>query len=404
MRAFVYRARDAQGRALSGRRVGSTAQEVILALQTEGYVVTDIRERPRLWPGFRRRRKRSEADELARFCRQLSALIGSYVPLPRALQVLERQTSDRWWRRRIEQVRTAVETGIPLSEALRREGGAFPELVVAMVVAGERAGLFEETLALCADHYEMEAAVSRKIRSALFYPLMVAAMCILVVMVMTSFVLPVFQQVLTSFNAEIPLSSRLVFGLGSALQKGWPAAIAAVAVAALAVRRARQTPAGRLRLYRWIMRVPVVGEVVRQGASARFCRVLGHLLGTDMTITEALDVAARTARNPVLEEGVARARRHIEQGTDIATPLEEMGFLGPVILQMIRVGEETGTLPEMLHRAASYTEREIEDMTERLTTLLEPVLILAVSGFVAFIVFSTLLPIFSTFRLIRTGV
>ena len=329
--------------------------------------------------------------ERAMATRQLATLVGAGVPLVEALSALVDQTEHRALKGVFAQVRDKVNEGSALADALTSTG-RFDNLYVSMVRAGEASGALEAVLARIADYLEDQVRLNSRVMSILTYPLFMLVFAAVVVGVMVTMVLPQITELLISQNLELPWYTRMVIG-GSDLLRGywWLLILLGVAVGFL-YRAVGRTERGRMALDRFWLRFPVIGRVIRFLAIARFTRTLGSLLASSVNIVQALNIARHVANNAVFEEAADAARESILEGAALAVPLRTSGQFPPLVTTMVEVGERSGDLEGMLIKVADTYEEQVETSVTRLTSLLEPILILVMVGVVGVIIMAVLMP------------
>ncbi|BDG60873.1 type II secretion system F family protein [Caldinitratiruptor microaerophilus] len=436
MALYRYRARTPAGAVTRGTAEGPDEQSVVRRLREQGLYVVDLVRVSRgedrggngaLAAGLRRATPAGAASEpapvqepparaplwrqpvrlrpprplplavLAAFCRQAATALGAGVPVVTAIRLLAQQAEHRGLRGALEAVVQSVEQGSTLAEAFARQGPLFPALVVNMVEAGEMAGILDVTLSRLAEHLEKEDALNQKVRSATTYPKIVVGTGLALVVLLTTVVLPQFAAMFREMDTPLPLPTRILLGLSAGLRQYGYLVLGGLVAAYAALRAYGQTPAGRLRLHRLVLRTPIAGRLALLRGIARFSRTLGSLVGAGVPILTALDLVVRTVGNAALEEDVAAAREHVRLGGRLSTSLRQSRWFPPVVVQMVEVGEETGALDRMLDKVADFYERELDRLAERLTAALEPAIIIGLGGIVAVILLSVYLPMFEAF-------
>jgi type IV pilus assembly protein PilC len=339
-------------------------------------------------------RRRVAPDALAGATRQLAVMLGAGLPVVRSLQLLVEQAESGPLRRTLRDVARRVEAGSSLGDAAAAHADVFPPLYLALVRTGELGGVLEAVLHRLGAYLEQSARLRRTVVGALVYPAVVVSAAIVVTAVLLGWVVPVFAGVFASMGAELPAPTRLVLTLSSALREHGPALGAAALGAGVTIAAGVRGERGRLVRDRWLLRVPGLGDLFLKAAVARTARTLATLIACGVAILDALDVAARTAGNRVVEDAFARAGAGLARGRSLAQPLEECRVLPAMVRQMIAVGEATGTLDVMLARMADCYDDEVQAAAARLLALLEPALILFLGVVVGGLVISMYLPIF----------
>lgn len=342
-------------------------------------------------PPFELFRRISITDQ-ALATRQLATLLGAGVPLVSALSALARQVEHPRLKSVIARTRDRVNEGATLADSLEQTG-YFSNLYVSMVRAGEIGGTLDRVLLRLADYLESQARLRSKVGSTLIYPAVMFAFAMLVVVLLVTVVLPQITQLLASLNQELPIYTRIIIGVSEAARQYWWAALGGALGAAALLRAFVRTPRGRAVLDRLKLRLPVLGNVSRVIAIARFSRTLATLLAGGVPIVRALEIAKATANNVVIGDAIERARDSITEGAPLAQPLAASGQFPPLVTVMVDVGERSGDLEDMLLKVSDTYEDQVETVVTRLTALLEPALILVMVGLVLLIILGTLVPL-----------
>jgi type IV pilus assembly protein PilC len=339
-------------------------------------------------------RTRVAAKNLAMLTRQLAVMVDAGLPLVQCLDLLVREEPDRRLREAIAHVRMNIERGASLAEAMRRRPDVFDALYTSMVAAGEAGGVLDVVLERLAVLLEQRARLVSQVRSAAAYPVAVLIVAALVVMAILWKVVPTFTALFEGLGATLPAPTVVLIWMSRTLVAFFPVALAGMVLGVWLFRRYYATPVGRIRVDRLILRVPMLGGLMRQVAVARFCRTLSTLLSSGVPILDGLDITAETAGNAVVASAVKQVRQRIEQGETIARPLRASGVFPPMVAQLIGVGEHTGALDAMLARIARFYEDEVDASVRRLLAVMEPALISALGVVVGGIVVSMYLPLF----------
>jgi type IV pilus assembly protein PilC len=335
--------------------------------------------------------------DLVKFIRQFATMIDAGLPLVQCLEILANQEPNKVFQAAILDVKSTVEQGASFSDALRRHPKIFDELFVNLVQAGEVGGILDTILSRLAVYIEKRVKLARQLRGALTYPTAVIVIMIVVMIVLMTFVIPAFESMFAELGAKdaLPALTKLVIGTSRTFVASlWWIALVGIGAFALATY-AYRTPKGKKFVHKLILRLPIVGPVLRKIAVARFTRTLGTLLSSGVPILDALEIVAKTAGNVVVEEGLVYARARISEGKNMAEPLGEIAVFPGMVVQMVAVGEQTGALDTMLSKIADFYEEEVDVAIAALTSLIEPVLMVVVGGMVGVVLVAMYLPIFS---------
>lgn len=397
MPSFHYKALTAAGAIEEGRREGADEDAVIRALQADGYLPIHAgRAVPRMaWPRLRGRDRRLAPERLTSLTHDLAVLLRAGLPLDHALHLLGEQSPPGDARARALELETALRNGASLSSALQNRPDDFPGYYIALVRAGEAGGNLEAMLARLHAYLERSQTLRHNVRAALIYPTLLLSVALASVAVLLAFVVPQFAQLLADSGQPVPPATRAVL-LASELLRGygWVIPLAALATAAV-LRRRLATPAGRAAADRLLLRLPLLGAMIRHIEVARFARTLGTLLQNGVPLLAGVNTAAAVFANRAIAGVVPELSASLKQGGGLAGPMLASGLFPQQAVQLIKVGEESGRLDDMLVRVADILDGETERRIQKLMALLEPALIVALGCVVAGILFSILSAILS---------
>jgi type IV pilus assembly protein PilC len=321
-------------------------------------------------------------------------MIDAGLPLVQCLELLAKEEPDKRLAGAVEKVKADVEGGSSLADAMQKRAYAFDPLYTNMVAAGEAGGILDTILKRLSTFIEKQAKLASQVRSAMIYPIVVLSIALIVVMVILWKVIPTFTALFEGLNAQLPLPTRVVIYASKQLIFFAPFGIVAFMGLSYSLRRYYQTPNGRMRIDKMLLRAPLIGVILRKVAVARFCRTLATLLSSGVPILDGLDITAKTAGNAVIESAIMNVRSRIERGESIAPPLKATGVFPPMVSQMIGAGESTGALDTMLAKIAEFYEDEVDVAVAGLLTILEPALICVLGVIVGGIVISMYMPLF----------
>ncbi|HEY6572795.1 MAG TPA: type II secretion system F family protein, partial [Candidatus Eisenbacteria bacterium] len=394
------------GEIQTGEMESNTQDEALTALRKKRIIITSVREKPKGFkmtlpgtgPGVTTR-------DLAIFTRQFATMINAGLPLVQCLDILSKQTEKESFRQIIAGVMREVEAGNTLAESLGKKENqrVFDELFVNMVEAGEAGGILDDILMRLATFIEKAEALKRKVQGAMVYPGVVMTVALLATAFMLIFIIPTFARMFTGFGAELPLPTKIVMGLSSFLRSYWWALLLGIVGIGVGIQRYYRTERGHLEIDRLLLKVPVLGDVLRKGAVARFTRTLGTLISSGVPILTGLEITARTSGNRVIQAAIMAARASIREGETISAPLKESNVFPPMVVQMISVGEETGALDDMLTRIADFYDSEVDTAVDSLTSLIEPIMIVFMGGIVGGMVVAMYLPMFKLINVVAGG-
>src|SRR5829696_158199 len=400
MPTFAYAGRTRAGQTVSGERAADTMDAAVAALRREQILVTRItpaKEKAAAAPGKTKPGKlgkRASAKSLAVFTRQFSVMIDAGLPLVQCLEILGSQEEDKNFAAVILQTRADVEGGASLADAMRKHVKTFDPLFTNMIAAGEAGGILDTILKRLATYIEKAVKLAGQVKSAMIYPIAVMVIAGLVVGVILWKVIPTFASLFSGLGAELPLPTRVVIAMSNNLVTYFVPLVVVVGMAGYAFTRYYATDNGRHVVDRIVLKLPVLGDIMRKIAVARFCRTLATLISSGVPILDGLEITARTAGNAIIEDAIMAVRKGVESGLTVAQPLKESGVFPPMVVQMIGVGEQTGALDAMLSKIADFYEEEVDQAVANLLTLMEPVMIAFLGVTVGGIVISMYLPLF----------
>ena len=393
MPSFVWKGKTREGKAVSGERVAENKEAVMALLRREQVLVSSVKEKgkemavPKLGGGV-------SAKDLAVFTRQFSVMIDAGLPLVQCLEILGTQQENKTFAKILQQTRMDVEGGATLADAMRKHPKAFDDLFVNMIAAGEAGGILDTILKRLAVYIEKAVKLKAQVKGAMVYPVAVLAIAGIVIGVILWKVIPTFASMFEGLGAQLPLPTRIVIAMSNWFVRLLPFLVVGVIAFVFAFRRYYATYNGRRVIDRTILKLPILGIVMRKIAVARFCRTLSTLVSSGVPILDGLEITARTSGNSIVEDAIMSVRKGVESGLTIAQPLRESGVFPPMVVQMIGVGEQTGALDAMLSKIADFYEEEVDQAVANLLTLMEPVMILFLGVTVGGIVISMYLPLF----------
>jgi type IV pilus assembly protein PilC len=403
MPTFTYQARDQRGKAVTGTMGAPTPEVLADQLKAMGFLITRAREvRPSaastLLPTLGRG---VSSDELVLFTVQLAKLIHVGIPLVSALRTLEEQTTHRRLRATIGEVTRGIESGASLSEAMGRHTVVFSPLFVSMIHAGEVSGQLDEILTRLATLGQHQARLREQLQTAMTYPVLLLVVGLLVMGFLVMGIIPKFMKIFVESGVTLPWPTLMLHQISVLLRHAWWAMLLGVLLALAGLQRALRTPAGRRAFDTWVLRVPVAGLLARQVAITRFARTFETLAKSGVPILESLAILERTAGNVVFADVITQVKGSVSRGAGIADPLQVSGEIPPMVVQMIRVGEGSGTLDHMLGEIADHYDEMVRHGIQRTMAFVEPLFLGIMGGMVAFIMASVLLPMFKLVNVVR---
>ena len=398
MPTFAFSGRTRSGETVSGERVGDTMDTVVAMLRREQVLVTKVtpvKAKAEAAPKKGKLGKGVTAKSLAIFVRQFSVMIDAGLPLVQCLEILGTQQENKLFKRTLIQIRTDVESGASLADAMRKHPKVFNDLYTNMVAAGEAGGILDTILQRLATYIEKAVKLNSQVKAAMIYPVAVISIAVVVVVIILWKVIPTFASLFQSLGAELPLPTRIVIKLSHFIGDFWWAIAIVLVAGTYFFRRYHQTYKGKRVIDGALLKMPILGILLRKIAVARFCRTLATLTSSGVPILDGLAITARTAGNSVVEDAIMATRKSVEEGKTISEPLGDTEVFPAMVVQMIAVGEQTGALDTMLTKIADFYEDEVDIAVAGLMKLLEPVLIAFLGVAIGGIVIAMYMPMFS---------
>jgi len=403
MATFVYKVRDRTGKIFTGNMEGENRSSVVSRLREMDYFITSVNEKGgnilfsrkiNLFQSIKLR-------DLTIFYRQFATMVNAGLTLVNSLDILIEQVENKALSDNIKVVKADVEAGSTLADAMAKYPQVFSELYISMVRAGEIGGVLDDILLKIADLMEKDYALRQKIKSAMSYPSFVAGAAVLMSIFMLTFILPQFVGVFDQFGGELPALTKFFVVLTVLFQKYWYLFFLFFAALVAAFLAYIKTPNGKLNFDKLKLNAPIFGEINRKGAIARFTRILGTLIKSGVPILEALQVSSNAIGNLVISSAVIGAKTKIKEGQSISSPLAASGVFPLMVTQMIMVGEESGELEEMLVNVAKFYDEEVDRTVEKLTAIIEPLMMAFIGLTVGTMIIAMYLPIFNMINLIQ---
>jgi type IV pilus assembly protein PilC len=408
MPTYVFKGRNKLNETVVGERVADNRDALRQVLRKEQVTLTSVKEKgreigiPKLGG-----RKKVKSKTLSIFTRQFSVMIDAGLPLVQCLEILAQQQENKYFQTVLQQVRQDVEEGSTLAAAMARHPKVFDQLYSNMVEAGEAGGILDLILQRLSTFIEKLVKLKRDVISAMIYPAAVVGMAVAAIAVIMVVVIPQFQQIFLGLlgpGEQLPLPTRIVVGISDFLA-GWGGLVILITLIGLvvAIKFYRKTPGGRKNIDRLCLRIPVLGDILRKVAVARFSRTLSTLLSSGVPILQSLDITAKTAGNVIIEEAILKVRMGVERGESFVEPLKATAVFPNMVAQMIGIGEQTGALDAMLGKIADFYEQEVDAAIANLLTLMEPLLIGFLGVSIGSIVIAMYMPLFTLIGKLSAG-
>ncbi|HMA84963.1 MAG TPA: type II secretion system F family protein [Desulfosalsimonadaceae bacterium] len=395
MPVYQWQGRGRNNASTKGEMEAATEQEVRTRLQRQGITPEKIKKKPKdLFENVSFLQPKVKEQDIIVFCRQFSTMIDAGLPIIQCLDILQSQQENPTFKKMLKDIKESVESGQTLAEALKKYPNQFDALFVNMVAAGEAGGILDVILRRLSAYMEKAAKLKAQIKGAMTYPIVTIIIAIVVVAVILVFVIPVFQEMFSTMGGALPVPTQIVVNMSEFVKGNILYIIIGIVLFAFAFRRFYKTEKGKAIVDDLMLKMPVIGILIRKSAVARFTRTMGTMLASGVAILEALDIVAKTAGNKSVEKAVYHVRSGIAEGQTIADPLAETGVFPPMVCQMIAVGESTGAIDAMMEKIADFYEEEVDQAVDNMTALIEPFMLVFLGITIGGLVVAMYLPIF----------
>ncbi len=395
MPVYVWKGKNTYGEKRKGELEAIDQAAALSQLKRMRIADPTIKEKPKdLFENVAFFQPKITGKDLVVFTRQLSTMIDAGLPLVQCLEILAKQQSNSSLKKVLQNVQLDVESGTTFADSMRKHPKVFDNLYSNMIEAGETGGILDTILSRLAGFMEKSMALKKKIKGAMTYPIICIAISLLILAVILIFVIPVFQEMFTSFGSALPVPTQIVIAMSDFAKSYFIFILLGIALTIYIVKKIYNTESGRFRIDAGLLKAPVVGILIRKVSVAKFTRTLSTMLQSGVPILEALNVVARTSGNKVIERAVFRVSDAIAEGRPIAEPLTESGVFPNMVIQMINVGESVGALDTMLEKIADFYDEEVDQAVENLTAMIEPFMMVFLGGMIGGLVVAMYLPIF----------
>ncbi len=395
MAVYTWKGKNKYGDAVAGERVGTSIDEVTRSLQKEQIQITSVAPKRALPSIPFLKREKVRLKELAVYSRQLSVLIDAELPLIQSLGILAEQQKNKYFRRVIDTIKNDVEAGSTLHQAKRKHPKVFDDLYCNLVGSGEQSGSLDIMLRRLAEYIEKTVKLRAQVKQAMIYPVAIVIFAVVVAIFLLWKVIPVFASIFIELGAELPLLTAIIVKMSKFVQNYIVFIVLGLIALVLLFRYYRKTPQGRWTVDRAILKLPLFGNLLKKVSVSRLTRTLATLISGGVPMLESLKITSSTAGNVLIEKQILETRRLVSEGKTLHESLKEAGDFPLMMIQMVNVGEATGTLDEMLGKLANFYDDEVETSVAALLSVMEPVLLIFVGGIVGSLVVSMYLPIFS---------
>lgn len=397
---YEYEAMSRGGERVAGRIEADRSNIAAKQLKESGYYVTSIKEvqEKKDLGSVLKASGRVKTKDLTIFSHQFAAMIDAGISLVDAFNILYEEAEHPKLKEVIREIQEDIETGSSLSDAMSRHPKVFPELYCQLVRAGETGGVLNTVLNQLAAHYDKQEEINGKVKSALYYPITILVIAVFVVIFLVVKIVPTFVGMFNSFGAALPLPTRILLGASDFLQTYWWALLLGIGGLLAIFYSYRQTPSGELQLDKLILKIPVIGNMMQKVILSRFSSTLAILLGSGVDLISSLNIVEDVVGNKVYANALVEARGQVREGVSFSRPLANMPIFPSILVQMVKIGEESGNLEMMLNKVSNFYDREVGNAVEASISLIEPLMIVFLAGVVGFIVISIVLPMFEMFQ------
>lgn len=395
MPVFQWEGKDRSNRPQKGEMEAANEQAVRSMLGRQQITPVKVKKKPKdLFENVSFLQPKVQHHDIIIFCRQFSTMIDAGLPIIQCLDILQAQQDNKTFKKMLHDIKSSVESGQTLAESLKKYPQHFDDLFVNMVAAGEAGGILDVILRRLSAYMEKAAKLKAQVKGAMTYPIITLIIAFGVVAVILVFVIPVFEEMFRDFGAALPAPTQIVINMSNFVIANILYIIIAIVLAIYAIRRFYKTERGRAFIDDKMLKLPIMGILLRKVAVARFTRTMGTMLASGVAILEALDIVAKTSGNKTVENALYSVRTSIAEGQTIADPLSRTGVFPPMVCQMIAVGESTGAVDAMMEKIADFYEEEVDQAVDNLTSMIEPIMIVFLGIIIGGLVVSMYLPIF----------
>ncbi|MBN2260538.1 MAG: type II secretion system F family protein [Clostridiales bacterium] len=398
MSKYIYKAMRADGTSFTAEMTAKSTREVVDYLNEKQYYPVTIKKAEEAKGVQINLQRRTKAKDLAVFCKQLSAMMEAGMPIINSIDIMMTQATNKVLKKTVHDMYEDLNKGSSFSDSLKKHPLVFPELMLHMVESGEISGNIDDVLKKLAIHYEKDAKIMRKVKGAMIYPVILAFAATVMVIFMLTFIFPTFVAMFESTGVELPGITMFVMGISDSIRKMWYIYIIIIGGIIAFYRFFSKSPGGRKTIDKTKLKIPLVNRLIRMIATTRFTRTLATLLYSGVPLLQALENVSQVVGNVIFEEGIIKVRDEVRRGQELAVQVKRLELFPPMVDNMIRIGEESGTLDDILEKTADYFDEELEATIQQLTTMFEPLLILIMGVVIGFIVIAMALPLFDVMK------
>lgn len=397
MAKFKYRVMNSDGEKINGTHEANSREEVIDFISGNGYyplLVEEVKESKNIELSFN---EKVRIKDLAIFCRQFYTMLDAGVPILTCLKILSDQIQNKKLREAIIKVHEDVETGEVLSDAMRKHKDVFPDLLISLTASGEASGSLDSVMLRMATNYEKENKINNKVKSAMIYPIVLGCVAIIAVVFILVYVMPTFMDIFEGNGTQLPWSTRFLLGLSSSIQNNWIIILFFIIMVGLGLKIFLKTEQGILIVSKLKLKLPVLKKLNEMIIVSRFTRTLSILMASGLPLIKALEIVSEVVGNKIVESAMINIKDNVMRGESLYSSMKESDMFPSMLYSMIKVGEETGSLDDILNKTADFYDEELESTIQASVALLEPILIVVMGLVIGFIVISIMLPMFDSY-------
>lgn len=388
MAQFSYQAVEKDGKTKKGNIEAESIDKARSLLRADNLTVIKIGEAGMLNKDINLSfgKKKLKPRDLSVFCRQFLSILKAGVSMIAALEMLSDQTENKILKAAIKSIKDNVEKGDTLSQAMKKQEGIFPSILLSMIEAGEASGSLEVSLERMSEHFEKDARIKGMVKKAFMYPIVLIFVMIAIVIIMLTFVIPQFEAMFKDIGSDLPAITKGALALSESLQNNWLFYIIGIVAIVVAYKVYANTPNGKRVVANLMLKVPVFGMLSVKTASARFSRTLSTLMASGMPLIDSINICANVMDNVLFKDALSETSKQVERGLSLSVPLKQCGLFPNMVIHMIGIGEETGNMEEMLTNVANYYDEEVEMTTQQATALMEPMIIVVMAVVVCLLI------------------
>lgn len=397
MANFKYRAMNADGEKIEGSREADSKGEVIDFISSNGYYPLMVEEIVESTKIELKLNDKVNLKDISIFCRQFYTMLDAGVPILTCLNILSKQTQKKKLKQAIVEIEQEVEKGGVLSDAMKKQKKVFPDLLINLIEAGEASGTLDSIMLRMATHYEKENKVNNKVKNAMIYPIILSLVAVIAVVFILVYVMPTFKGIFEQSGTVLPWSTKLLLGSGDFLKNNFIIILVILAAAIIAIKYYFSSEGGALVLSKLKLKVPIIKKFTEMVIVSRFTRTLSTLLASGLPLVRAIDIVSSVVENKIAEKALLQVKEKIVRGEELNTSMRETGIFPEMLYSMVKIGEETGSIDDILSKTADFYDEELETTIQATVALMEPTLIVVMALVIGFIIISVMLPMYDSY-------